>query len=144
MQWKVDCNQPVDEELRDSILDRIEEGTFCDADMRDYFTVFTQICNDTEDIQDDVEGMNRKFLIKLNGEPAAWLAIKDLKFEMGEGDIEAPDTTLDMSPQMAIEIFSGLVDPTAAYMSGELKVDGILIDAILFRTLLDLVQEELE
>jgi putative sterol carrier protein len=144
MEWTIDCNQPIDEELRDSILDKIEEGTFCAEDLRQYFTVFTQICNDTEDIQDEVEGINRKFLIKLEGQPTAWLKIEDLKFEMGEGDIDAPDTTLDMSAQLAVDIFSGQVDPTAAYMSGELKVDGILIDAILFRTLLDLVQEELE
>lgn len=144
MEWTADCNQAIDEELRDAILDKIEEGTFCGEDLADYFTVFTQICNNTEDLQDEVEGFNRKFLIKLDGKPVAWLKIEDLKFEMGSGEIEAPDTTLDMSPQTALDIFAGLVDPTAAFMSGDLKVDGILADALVFRSLLDLVQEELE
>lgn len=144
MKWKIECSQPINEELRDVILDKIEEGTFCAADLRDYFTVFTQLCNNTEDIQDEVEGYNRKFLFKFDGEPAAWLKIEDLKFEMGEGEIDSPDITLDMGELLAVDVFAGHVDPTAAYMSGELKVDGIIIDALLFRTLLDLVQEELE
>jgi putative sterol carrier protein len=144
MEWTIDCNQPIDEELRDSVLDRIEEGTFCADDLKDYFTVFTQICNNTEDVQDEVEGFDRKFQITLDGEPAAWLRIEGLKFEMGSGAIEAPNTVLDMNARVALDIFAGLVDPTAAYMSGDLKVDGILADALVFRSLLDLVQDELE
>ena len=144
MEWRIDPEQSIDEDLRDSILDKIEEDTFCTADLQDYFTVFTQICNHTEDIQDEVEGFTRKYQIKLEGKPAAWLTIGEEKFEMGDGGIEAPDITLDMSERLAVDIFAGKVDPAAAYMSGDLKVDGILIDAIIFRDLLELVQEELE
>jgi putative sterol carrier protein len=144
MAWKIEGDQPIDVALRDTILDKIEEGSFGAQDFKDYFTVLTQISNNTEDIQDEVEGFDRTFLYKINGSPLAWLRIKDKRFEMGSGDIEGPDITLDMSEELAIGIFSGQGDPTAAYMSGDLKVDGVINDAIVLQNILNLVLEEME
>ena len=144
MTWRIEGNQPIDVALRDMILDKIEEGSFGMEDLKDYFTVLTQISNNTEDIQDEVEGFARTFLYKINGRPLAWLSIKDKRFEMGSGDIERPDITLDMSEELAIGMFSGQVDPTAAYMSGDLRVDGAVNDAIVLGNILDLVHEEME
>jgi len=144
MTWRIEGNQPIDVALRDMILDKIDDGSFGMEDLRDYFAVFTQISNNTEDIQDEVEGFDRTFLYKINGKPVAWLRIKDKRFEMGSGDIERPDLTLDMSEEVAIGVFSGQVDPTAAYMSGNLKVDGAVNDAIVLGNIMDLVHEEME
>jgi putative sterol carrier protein len=144
MTWRIEGNQPIDVALRDAILDKIEEGSFGMEDLKDYFTVFTQISNNTEDIQDEVEGFDRTFLYKISGRPVAWLSIKDGKFEMGLDGIEGPDITLDMSEEVAIGMFSGQVDPTAAYMSGDLRVDGVINDAIVLRNILNLVYEEME
>ena len=142
--WKVDSAQPIDEDLKDRILDKIDEGSLGMEDLRDFFTVFTQISNNTEDIQDEVEGFNRTFRIRIDGKPHAWLAVRDKKFEMGSGDIQGAEITLEMSSQVAFDMFSGRVDPTAAYMNGDIRVDGVINDAIIFRTILDLVHEELE
>jgi putative sterol carrier protein len=144
MTWRIEGDQPIDVALKDMVLDKIEDGSFGMEDLKDYFTVFTQISNNTEDIQDEVEGFDRTFLYKIHGRPVAWLSIKDKRFEMGSGDIEGPDITLDMSEQVAIGMFSGQVDPTAAYMSGDLKVDGVINDAILLQNILNLVHEEME
>jgi putative sterol carrier protein len=126
------------------ILDKVEEGSLGMEDLKDYFTVFTQVCNNTEDIQDEVEGFDRTFLYKIDGRPFAWLRIKDKRFEMGSGGIEAPDITLDMSGQVAAGIFSGQVDPTAAYMNGDLRVDGVVNDAIVLGNVMNVFQEEME
>jgi putative sterol carrier protein len=144
MAWRIEGNQPIDEALRDMILDKIEEGSLGVEDLKDYFTVFAQICNNTEDIQDEVEGFDRTFLYKINGKPLAWLGIKDKRFEMGSDGVEGPDITLDMSEELAIGIFSGQVDPTAAYMSGDLRVDGVINDAIVLGNILNLFHEEME
>jgi len=144
MTWRIEGNQPIDVALRDMILDKIDDGSFGMEDLKDYFTLFTQISNNTEDIQDEVEGFDRTFLYKINGAPVAWLRIKDKRFEMGSDDIERPDLTLDMSQELAIGVFSGQVDPTAAYMSGNLKVDGAINDAIVLGNIMDLVHEEME
>ena len=63
---------------------------------------------------------------------------------MGSGDAEGPDITLDMSEEVAVGIFSGQVDPTAAYMNGDLKVDGVINDAIVLGNILNLFHEEME
>jgi putative sterol carrier protein len=144
MAWKIEGNQSIDVALRDTILDKIEEGSLGMEDLEDYFTVFTQVSNNTEDIQDEVEGFDRTFLYKVNGRPLAWLRIKDKRFEMGSDGIEGPDITLDMSEEVAIGIFSGQVDPTAAYMNGDLKVDGVINDAIVLQNMLNLFHEEME
>jgi hypothetical protein len=143
-QWKVDSDQQIDAALRDHVLDRIEEGNLSIGDLKDFFTVFTQICNNTEDIQDEVERFDRTFLIRVDGNPFAWLTIQDCKFRMGSGDIDKSDITLDMTEKLALEIFSGRIDATVAYMNGDLKVNGVINDAIVFRTILELVQEEME
>jgi putative sterol carrier protein len=144
MQWVIESNIPVDNALKDSVLDRIEEGTFSIENLPDFFTVFTQLCNCTEDIQDEVEGFNRRFQYRIDGKPYAWMKVDHQKFSMGSGEISSPDITLDMTSELAVGIFSGAIDPTAAYMNGELKVDGIINDALVFRTILDIVQDELE
>ena len=144
MTWRIEGDQPIDVALKDMILDKIDDGFFGIEDLKDYFTVFTQISNNTEDIQDEVEGFDRTFLYKINGRPVAWLSIKDGRFEMGSDDIEGPDITLDMSEEVAIGMFSGQVDPTAAYMSGDLRVDGVINDAIVLRNILNLAHDELE
>jgi len=144
MTWRIEGNQPIDVALRDMILDKIDDGSFGMEDLKDYFTLFTQISNNTEDVQDEVEGFDRTFLYKISGRPVAWLRIKDKRFEMGSDDIERPDLTLDMSEEVAIGVFSGQVDPTAAYMSGDLRVDGAVNDAIVLGNIMDLVHEEME
>ena len=144
MTWRIEGNQPIDTALSDMILDKIAEGSFGVEDFKDYFTTFTQIANNTEDVQDEVEGFDRTFLDKINGTPFAWLRIKDKTFEMGSDGIEGPDVTLDMTEEVAIGMFSGQIDPTAAYMSGDLKVDGVINDALVLRNILNLVYEEME
>jgi putative sterol carrier protein len=144
MTWRIEGNQPVDVALKDMILDKIDEGSFTTEDLKDYFTVLTQICNNTEDIQDEVEGFDRTFLFRINGRPVAWLSIRDKRFEVGSDGIEGPDVTLDMTEEVAIGLFSGQIDPTAAYMNGDLKVDGVINDAVALQNILNLFQEEME
>ena len=144
MAWKIDSRQPIDADLRDAVQDKIDDGTFGMADLKDYFTVFAQICNNTEDAEDEMEDFDRRFQFKIDGKPAAWFNIENCKIEIGSGSIESPDITLEMSGQLAVDIFSGQVDPTQAYMNGDLKVDGIINDAIVFKDILEVVQDEME
>ncbi|MFA5078499.1 MAG: M24 family metallopeptidase [Dehalococcoidia bacterium] len=144
MGWKVDSKQPVDEGLKQRMLERVEGGAFGLKDLQEFLTLFTQVANSIDETKDEVRGFNRKFQFRLSGYPDFWLSILNGSFEMGEGDIGAPDIILEMDAQMAAGIFTGQVDATMAYMNGELKVDGNLPDAIKFRTLVDLIREDLD
>jgi len=144
MGWKADSTQAIDEGLKQRMLERVEGGTFRLKDLQDFLTLFTQVANNIDETRDEVQGFNRRFQFKLSGYPDMWLNIQDGKFEMGGGDIQAPDITLEMNAELAAGIFTGQVDATMAYMNGDLKVDGSLPDAIKFRTLVDMIREELD
>jgi putative sterol carrier protein len=144
MDWKAESGQQIDEVLRDQVLQKMEENTLCMADIKDYFTVFTQIANNAEDVQDEVEGFDRSFQINVEGKPLCWLSVRECRFEAGSGSLPNPDIILNMDEEVALGVFSGSVDPTAAYMCGDLEVDGIISDAIRFKDLLELVQDEMD
>jgi len=144
MGWKADSKQPIDEGLKQRMLEKIEGGTFGLKEFQNFLTLFTQVANSIDETKDEVRGFNRRFQFRLLNYPDFWLSIQGGSFEMGEGDIDAPDIILEMHAQMATGVFTGQVDATVAYMNGELKVDGSLPDAIKFRTLVDMVREELD
>ncbi len=91
-----------------------------------------------------VEGFDRKFQFRLEGLGSVYLVIKNMTFEMGEGDVPAPDITLEMDAGLAVGIFTGQADATAAYINGKFKIEGNLPDAIKFGTLVELVFSELD
>lgn len=144
MSWKVDSTQAVNEDLKQKITEKIGRGSFGVADLQDYFTLFTQVANDIDETADEVDGFDRKFQFVLEGYGSLYLTILDQKFEMGRGDVPAPDITLSMSAELAVGVFTGQADGAAAYMNGDLRIDGNLPDAIKFGALVDLVYSELD
>ena len=144
MGWKVESTQAVDERLKQKIIEKIETGTFGVEDLQDYFTLFTQVANAIDETADEVDGFDRKFQFRFEDYGNVYLTIRNRKFEMGLGEIEAPDITLQMNVGLAAGIFTGQVDAPAAYVSGALKIDGSLPDAIKFGTLVELVYAALD
>ncbi|MHA1819448.1 MAG: SCP2 sterol-binding domain-containing protein [Promethearchaeota archaeon] len=134
----------VDEELKSKIVEKVEDCSLTPDDLMDFMTLFVQICNENEEIAEEVEGWDRVFQFKIEGAQNIWLKIKDGKFELGEGDLEDMDVTLEMDADTAIGIFSGEIDATQAYMDNQLKVIGALPDAVKFKTLTEMVRDTLE
>jgi putative sterol carrier protein len=135
----------VDEELKEKMKDKIQGGSFNpESDMKEYLQLFAQICNESSEIKDEVDGFNRKFQFKLEGTEDVWMKITDAQFELGDGQVEDPDIVLTMHSRTAAGIFTGEIDATSAYMSGDLKVQGPLPDAVKFRTITELVREALD
>lgn len=137
-------NTMVNEDLKAKILEKIDGGTFGVEDFEDYLTLFLEIANESEDVAEEVEGWDRTFLIKITDGKPFWLKIADGKFSSGKGACEDPDISLEMTSDTCAGVFSGETDATSAYMSGDLKIQGPLPDAVKFRTLTELVREFLE
>ncbi len=144
MDWKVDGSQKVDVKLKERMQEKIEDGSLSIDDLLDFFTLFIQTANEAEDAGDEVAGYDRAFQFLIKDYKNIWFTVKNRVFEMGLGDLESPDISLEMDKQLLLEVFSGRKDPTTAYMSGELKVNGNINDAVKFRTILEVVQDELE
>ncbi|MHA1728603.1 MAG: SCP2 sterol-binding domain-containing protein [Promethearchaeota archaeon] len=136
----------VDEELKAKISEKIEEGTLTPEDIPEYLELLVQVCNENEEVLEEVEGWNRIIKCKIEDADNIWLRIENKKFSAGVGDIkgEDADVTMEFDADIAIGIFSGEIDTTSAYMDNSLKVIGPLPDALKFKTLTEIVREEIE
>jgi len=134
----------LSEDLRQRLSKKISEGEFTAADLPDFFTVFCEICNQSEDVQSEAEGWTANLQFDITDGEKFWLKVTNGSFAGGGGEVEAPDTTLRTSGEVAARVFTGEKDATAAYMEGSLKVDGKLNEALKLRTVIGIVLEKLQ
>lgn len=134
----------VNQSLKEQLNDKIQDGEFYAADIPSYFTLFCQLGNEIEELQEEVEDWSRCINFVLDGLGNYWMTIENGRFAIGEGVIENPNLILTLEALEAAKIFSGDRDAQAAFMSGALKVDGELPDAVKFQTLIEMVAEEIE
>ena len=134
----------LNEELRQRLAKKISEGEFTAADLPDFLTAFCEICNESEDVQSEAEGWNANLRFEITDGDKFWVRVTNGSFTSGSGDIEAPDTTLRTSGDVAARVFTGEKDATAAYMEGSLKVDGKLNEALKLRGIIGIVLEKLQ
>lgn len=134
----------MDEELKQRLAKKISDGEFTPADLPDFLTVFCEVCNESEEVQSEVEGWNTKLQVDITDGDKFWLTVANGNFTYGTGDIEAPDTTLRTSGAVAARVFTGDKDATAAYMEGSLKINGKLTEALKLRGIIGSVLDELQ
>lgn len=129
---------------KEELASKIEDGELTIDDVVDFFKILAEVANESEDVQDETEGWDRVLLFDVENGPKVTMICKDGKFECNEGAPDSPDVTLGMNADVAVGVLSGETDATSAYMAGDLKVTGPLPDAIKFRTITELIREELE
>ena len=134
----------INEELKETLNEKIQDGEFEVEDIPAYLDLFCQMGNEIEDLQDEVQDWDRKVQFVMEGLGNYWVSVEDGQFTTGEGEIEAPDVTLSLAALDAAQVFAGDKDAKAAYMSGALKVKGPLPDAVKIQSLIEIVIEEIE
>lgn len=134
----------INQEIKATLNKKIQEGEFDIADIPAYFDLVCAIGNEIEDLQEEVEGWNRRIVFDMDGLGAHWIVVEDGKFNTGKGKLADANITLTIAAQDAAQVFAGDKDATAAYMSGTLKVEGELPDAIKIQSLIEIVAEEIE
>jgi putative sterol carrier protein len=134
----------VDTDLKARIHGLIDEGDFGIAEIPDYLALFAQVASETGDVTDQVGGWDRRIQFRLDGADDAWITVAGGAFAAGLGDLDTPDLTLTISASTAAQLFSGAKDAKAAYMAGQLKIDGPIPDALRFQEILTIVNEEIE
>jgi hypothetical protein len=134
----------IDEELKESVNRKIEDGSFGPVDIPDYLTVFCQLGNDLEELQEEVDGWNRQIAFELAGAGNYWVAVNDGRFTTGKGTLKDQDLLLTIDAIDAARLFSGDLDAEAALNSGALRIFGDLPDAIKVQELFEIAGEEIE
>ena len=134
----------INEAVKEDLNEKIQEGEFDVADIPAYLTLFCEMGNEVEDLQEEVEDWNRRIHLVLEGLGTYWITIEDGRFATGEGVIENPNLVLTLAALEGAMIFAGDKDAKAAYMSGALKVDGELPDAVKMQSLIEIAIEEIE
>jgi putative sterol carrier protein len=134
----------LNEELRQRLAKKISEGEFTSADLPDFLTVFCDVCNESEEVQSEVEAWNAKLQLDITDGDKFWLTIANGNFTCGTGEIEAPDTTLRTSGDVAARVFTGEKDATSAYMDGSLKIGGNQREALKLRGVIGIVLDKLQ
>ena len=134
----------VDKALKEKLAAKIDEGDFGPADLPEFLTLFCQIGNESDDVQEEVEGFTKTYQFDLEGGEAFWLTVEDGKFTGGAGQAAKADITLRTTAATGAKIFTGEKDATSAYQSGALKIEGQLPDAVKLRALIEIVREEIE
>lgn len=135
----------VDEGLKQRMMELVAEGSIGVDNIQDYLNLLVQISNESEEIKEECEGWARTLLFSIEGYKYLWLSIsEDAEFELGEGKLDNPDVILEMNAEVAASVFSGDIDATQAYMRNDLKIIGPIPDALKFRTLTEIVRDELK
>jgi putative sterol carrier protein len=134
----------IDEAVKQDLNEKIQEGEFSASDIPAYLTLFCAMGNELEDLQEEVQDWSRRVQFILDGLGMFWIAVEDGRFTNGEGTADNPDLALTMSAADAALIFAGDKDAQGTFLSGALKVEGSLPDAIKMQTLIELVTWEIE
>ena len=73
-----------------------------------------------------------------------WVKIGDGIVDFGEGEIENPTFTMSATQEVMNGMRTGEVEGTSAYMSGDLKIEGNLQDAIAYGEIISVASDILE
>jgi len=88
--------------------------------------IFENIKANLEAQPDKLAGLNASYQFDLSGEGGGtfFINVADGKIEVGEGAAESPGCTVSMSASDFADMVEGRLNPTAAFMSGKLKIKG--------------------
>lgn len=104
-----------------------------------------EIAKVDEDFQEDLEDLEGTIQWKI-GNIRAYQVIEDGKYSfVMDAEADDPDVTMILEDiDFARQFFSGEVDGTSAYMSGDLKIEGDLQLTMSYGSLADYITDYLE
>jgi putative sterol carrier protein len=127
------------------IINKIQEGSIDTTDIEEYLKILSKTCNESNLIKDECKSWSRKFQLNIYNIKNFWLIFdENTKISVGEGNLNQPDIVMGMDGSTAAAIFAGKLDITEAIKDNKMKIIGPLTDVLKFRTITELVREELE
>jgi putative sterol carrier protein len=135
----------VDKALIEEVKKMREGGESKKEDILKVFEMFKQVSLEDEDLKEEVEDSEIAMQFVITDEDYKFWLIAKGTLSYGEGVCtEDPTVTFSANAETIKGMFSGAVDATAAYMSGDLVIEGNLQDAMAFGEITSLAMEALE
>jgi putative sterol carrier protein len=135
----------VDKALIEEVKKMREGGESKKEDILKVFEMFKQVSLEDEDLKEEIEDSEIAMQFVITDEDYKFWLIAKGTLSYGEGDCtEDPTVTFSANAETIGGMFSGAVDATAAYMSGDLVIEGNLQDAMAFGEITSLAMEALE
>lgn len=135
----------VDQKLIDEIKAMRAGGESKKEDILKIFEMFKQLSEEDEDLKEEVEDSEVAMQFTINDMDYTFWLIAKGSISYGEGECpEDPTVSFSANGETINGMFSGQVDATAAYMSGDLIIEGNLQDAMAFGEISSLAMEAAE
>jgi putative sterol carrier protein len=100
--------------------------------------------NSSEEVRNEVSDWDRVIQFKAQGAKTCYLKVAGGKMTAHLGEAGTPDVTFETnSAEDLMGMLTGAMDGTQMYMSGKLRIDGQLTDAIKFGNIGQLLQKVL-
>ena len=100
--------------------------------------IFTEINNRLQADPSKAAGGNAAYQFDLSGDDGGQYHIifKDGAGEAGPGTVDNPNITISMAANDMVDMVTGKLDPTMAFMSGKIKIKGDMGLAMKLQTIL--------
>jgi len=124
----------VDLNLANEVKEMTEKGTMKDdpKNILKLMELMKQISAEDEELKEELEDMDKIIgqMVVTDKDFKYWLSSGEGTFDYGEGETDDPSFTMKANWETMGGMMSGEVDGTAAYMSGDLVIEGNLQDVM--------------
>lgn len=124
----------VDLNLANEVKEMNEKGTMKDdpKNILKLMELMKQISAEDEELKEELEDMDKIVgqMVITDKDFKYWLSSGEGVFDYGEGETSDPSFTMKANWETMGGMMSGEVDGTAAYMSGDLVIEGNLQDVM--------------
>lgn len=132
----------VDEDIIKKLLELRDKESHEPKDALILFEIYKQIIQEDENIQKELMDLNEITVqnIYSDADFKYWVRLGEGNLDVGEGEIDNPTITMRANSQTWSGLGSGEIDPTSAYMSEELSIEGNLQGAMVYGEILEMVR----
>jgi len=124
----------VDQDLIDKLKAMRESGPSQPSDALLMYEFVKQIAQENDELKEELDDMDpiTVQIIVSDADYKYWVKLGGGQVDYAEGDAEEPNVTMSATGETWTGLSSGTLDSTSAYMSGDLKIEGNLQDAIAY------------
>lgn len=100
--------------------------------------IFSEINGRLQSDPSKAQGVNAAYQFDLSGDEGGQyhIVFKDGKGDAGPGAVDDPNITISMAAADMVDMVTGKLDPTMAFMSGKIKIKGDMGLAMKLQTIL--------